>query len=139
MPPRLDLTCAYALTLCGSPYQWGGAGPNFDCSGFVIELLKSAGIGPPHDMTAQQLFEYYKPKSEWDKKERGALAFYGRSTGHITHVGFLLSESIIVEAGGGDSTVRTIDMAQIKSAFVRLRDLDHRKDLVAVISPHYPL
>lgn len=138
-----DLIHDYALSLSGTPYLWGGNGPAFDCSGLCIELLRASGIGPPHDMNAQQLFEHYKPKSMWDAKERGALAFYGQSTGQITHVGFMLSNTHIIEAGGGGHRVRSAEMAQANGAFVRIRLLydrsgySGRKDLVATMLPKY--
>lgn len=128
---KLDIVCDYAMHFIGKRYQWGGAGPAFDCSGLCIELLNAVGLGPPHDMSAQQIFEYYRPKALWDQKKRGALAFYGRSTGSISHVAFMISEEAIIEAGGGDHFVTTAEIAQVRSAFVRIRMWDHRKDFVA--------
>jgi len=46
-----------ALSYLGTPYVWGGDDPSgFDCSGFVIECLKSAGIlNEREDYTAESL------------------------------------------------------------------------------------
>ena len=42
-----------ALTSIGSPYTWGGAGPNqFDCSGLVMWAFQQAGISLPHSSQA---------------------------------------------------------------------------------------
>ncbi len=42
-----------ALTRIGSPYTWGGAGPNqFDCSGLVMWAFQQAGISLPHSSQA---------------------------------------------------------------------------------------
>jgi cell wall-associated NlpC family hydrolase len=43
-----------ALTRIGSPYSWGGSGPNaFDCSGLVMWAFQQAGISLPHSSQAQ--------------------------------------------------------------------------------------
>ena len=42
-----------ALTRIGSPYSWGGSGPNqFDCSGLVMWAFQQAGISLPHSSQA---------------------------------------------------------------------------------------
>ncbi len=42
-----------ALTRVGSPYSWGGSGPNqFDCSGLVMWSFQQAGISLPHSSQA---------------------------------------------------------------------------------------
>lgn len=118
-------------------YRWGGNGPRFDCSGLVIELLKTAGIFIPHDMSAQQLFEYFMPQSNWDERRWGALAFFGMSTNSISHVGFMLNNTHMVEAGGGTSLTKTDVDAQEQSAFIRIRPLISRKNIAAVLGIKY--
>jgi peptidoglycan DL-endopeptidase CwlO len=42
-----------ALTRIGSPYVWGGSGPNqFDCSGLVMWAFQQAGVSLPHSSQA---------------------------------------------------------------------------------------
>jgi peptidoglycan DL-endopeptidase CwlO len=42
-----------ALTRIGSPYSWGGSGPNaFDCSGLVMWAFQQAGVALPHSSQA---------------------------------------------------------------------------------------
>ena len=42
-----------ALTRIGSPYSWGGSGPNaFDCSGLVQWAFQQAGVSLPHSSQA---------------------------------------------------------------------------------------
>ena len=42
-----------ALSRIGSPYSWGGSGPNaFDCSGLVMWSYQQAGISLPHSSQA---------------------------------------------------------------------------------------
>ena len=50
---------ATALSYRGTPYVWGGDDPSgFDCSGFVLECLKSVGLLPERaDLTADRLMK----------------------------------------------------------------------------------
>lgn len=133
-----DLVTAFALSFLGKEYIYGGNGPYVDCSGLVIQILKSAGIGPKHDMTAQQLFEHYFRGAKWDHRDWGSLCFFGRSTNSISHVGFLLNDSQLIESAGGNSLTITKERAQEMGAFVRIRVLDSRQDLVAILGLQYP-
>lgn len=133
-----DVLQRYIFSLAGKEYLYGGQGPNFDCSGLVIELMKAYGYLFPHDMTAQQIFSHISPTSEWGKRKFGSIAFYGNSTGAIHHVGFCLNAVQMVEAGGGDSTTLTKESAQKRGAFTRIRPIDYRKDIAAVLAPKYP-
>jgi len=68
---------AYSLLFVGNWYKWGGDDPSgFDCSGLVIEVLKSVGVLPRvGDWTADDLyrrFEEHKVKTP----EAGCLAFW---------------------------------------------------------------
>lgn len=135
----MHLLVNYALRFVGTPYKWGGSNPieGMDCSGFVQELLMSAGVDPKGDQTAQGLFDYFSKTGDWNKYLAGSLAFFGESVTKITHVGFCLDEYRMIEAGGGDHlTLTPLDAAK-KNAFIRVRLINSRKDLVAVIRPRY--
>ncbi len=131
----------YAMSMVGKPYLWGGDDPmgGYDCSGLVIELLKSVGAAPQQDLTAQGLFKFFQDRSDFNKKTFGSLAFYGKSTSDINHVGFCLNPSLVIEAGGGGSKVTTIGEAMRANAYVRIRPIDFRRDLVFVLRPYYKL
>lgn len=136
----MKLLLDYALSFLGTPYLWGGDDPIFgyDCSGFIQELLMSVGMDPPGDQTAQALYNHFeKTASDYNKYGPGNLAFYGKSVTEITHVAMMLDTYRIIEAGGGGHTVTSITDAAIKNAFVRIRLLKYRPDLVAVIKPRY--
>lgn len=136
---KVELLKAYALSFLGTPYKFGGANrlTGLDCSEFVQELLRSVGMDPPGDQTAQALFDHFSQKGDWGKTQAGALAFFGKDAKSITHVAMLLDQYRIIEAGGGDSTTSSLQDAQQKGAMVRIRLLKFRKDLVAVIRPQY--
>jgi cell wall-associated NlpC family hydrolase len=127
--------------LLGKPYIWGGCNPNvgYDCSGFVLELLKSVGLFPSHgDLNAQGIANYFKAiEGKPMQLGFGDLIFFGEDSKKITHIGFALNNELFVEAGGG--TAACIDLASSISAnaYIRIRPIISRKDLVAVASPNY--
>lgn len=129
----------YAMSLIGTPYRWGGENPvrGFDCSGLVQEILRSAGIDPPGDQTAQKLYDHFELMATSGVYAAGALAFYGKSVREITHVAFMIDQYRIVEAGGGGHLTLTHDDAGAANAFVRMRLVGYRKDLVATLKPNY--
>jgi len=125
----------YAQSLLGAPYIWGGNGPFFDCSGFVQEVLASVGVDPAGDQTAQALYDTCKAR-EWPSQfAHGSLLFYGKSRDKITHVAILLNDSLMIEAGGGDSSTLTLEDAIKKGAMVRQRPI--RKNFIAVLKPQF--
>lgn len=129
-----------AVAFVGAPYRWGGENPmgGFDCSGLVQEILRAVGMDPAGDQTAQMLYDYFKTRSDSDARQFGALTFYGTSLSRISHVGFMLDDVHMVEAGGGGSSTLTVDDAIKRDAFVRIRPYNVRRDLVAVVNPRYP-
>lgn len=125
---------AYAMQFVGTPYVWGVR----DCSWFVQEILKSVGLDPKGDQNAQMLYTIFH-KEGVVPRGRGALCFYGKSVSTITHVAFMINEVQVIEAGGGDSTTVTKELAEKKDgAFVRIRPYNHRPDLIGIAMPDYP-
>lgn len=130
----------YAKTFLGKAYIYGGDDPilGFDCSGLVIECLKSVGIAPIKDSSAQELFTLFKAQGIISAIGAGALCFYGKSTNQISHVALMVNDNQIIEAGSGTSQTLTAQDAAKQNAFIRIRPYNHRKDLVEVIMPNYP-
>lgn len=128
----------YVMRFVGLPYRWGGDDPiqGFDCSGLMLELLWSQGMGPGVDTTAQGLREFYS-KSQLAIGQFGALAFYGTPQ-KATHVAFCLNHLLMVEAGGGGSTTVNEDIAAKQNAVVRIRPTRKRKDLIGFVLPPWP-
>lgn len=131
----------YAMQFVGTPYRWGGDDPidGYDCSGFVQELLSSVGHDPKGDQTAQALFDYFNAmgRAEWNVHKIGALAFFGKDPTHISHVAMLLDEYRMIEAGGGGSQTTNRAEAAAQNAYIRIRPISNRSDLVAVLRPRY--
>lgn len=129
-----DLARSYLHT----PYIWGGDdATGLDCSGLVIELLKSFGIVPSgFDATAKGLFNILKSRTGstvTPTDQFGRLVFFGRDVSEISHVAFCLGGGLILEAGGGDSKTTSEAEAVKRNAFVRVRPLKSRSDLVAIL------
>ncbi len=135
----MEILRQYAMSFLGTPYKFGGGNrlQGLDCSEFVQELLRSVGLDPPGDQTAQALFDHFSVNGEWNRHSMGALAFFGKSAKQITHVAMLLDQYRIIEAGGGDGSTTSFEAAKERGAMVRIRHLSFRKDLVAVIRPRY--
>lgn len=129
----------YALKFVGKPYVYNTDGPNtFDCGGFTQELLKSVGELPfKGDFNSQSQFDILHTTARADAWGLGSIAFFGKSVTEITHVAFCLDNHRMIEAAGGDSTTLTIDDALKRRAFVRIRLIKSRLDLVAMLKPRY--
>lgn len=135
----LDWILAAALQFLGKPYLWSGQGPNgYDCSGLVREVLAPTMVLPKDDLNSQGMHDWLlKTGAHIGSLESGALAFYGADDHSITHVALLLSPDIIIEAAGGDHTTTSVEQAIKQNAFVKLRNINYRKDLVSVLMPIY--
>lgn len=134
-----SLLVQYAMSFVGLPYRWGGENPmiGFDCSGLVQEILRSVGMDPPGDQTAQALFEHFVKISVKNEYSEGAIAFYGSSLTKIIHVAFMVDSFRIIEAGGGGSTTLTKEDASLRNAFVRVRPVKARADFLLTLKPLY--
>lgn len=116
----------YLLALLGVPYLLGGDYTNnggLDCSGFILEGLRSIGRWGNSDATSQNIFDHFHAHGQYQQRaQRGDLLFFGSGDHAITHVAIALSNDQLLEAGGNN-----------KGGQVRIRPLTWRKDLVAII------
>jgi len=120
-----------------TPYIWGGnhALEGVDCSGFILELLRSVGLWGRVDATSAQIYEQFKPKVPVSKSPLmnfGDLVFFGKEK--ISHVGMVLHPDIMVEAGGGGSKTNTFEDAKKAGAFVRIRPVLSRTDFIGSLN-----
>lgn len=137
----MQLLTAYALTFVGTPYEWGGkshVAGGLDCSGFVSELMRSAGtLGNSEVLNSQMLYDRFAKDGTLGVYSAGTLVFYGESVTKITHVAFMVDAYRIIEAGGGTSETTTLEAADKRNAMVRIRHVHYRGDLVATVKPRY--
>ena len=118
-----------AWSFHGLPYIWGGDDPvkGFDCSGFVIEILKSVGMLPRKgDWTAHMLYTRFllSHQTTWEP-EFGCLAFWHAqdSPAKIVHVEFCLNSFVTMGASGGGSKTNTESDASAQNAYIKTRPL----------------
>lgn len=132
-------TLAYLESFYGTPYIYSGSNFNgIDCSGLVFEVLKSAGMTlPAADMNAQMLHDHFAINGLKGVMGPGALCFYGTDLKSIRHVTIMVNANQVASASGGDSKTTTVEIANAKNAFVKLRRFDYRKDLMAIHMPRY--
>lgn len=119
----------YLRSFIGSRYQWTGEGPynvGFDCSGFILEGLRSIGKWGKNDATAQMIYDHFKQQPNTTTPARidmGDLLYFGKSAKEITHIGLAINNYQYIEAGGGSKD--TVD-----KGMVRIRHIDWRKDRI---------
>ena len=111
-------------------YKWGGDDPSgWDCSGAIIEALKSPGAFPRNaDTTAQGLYHFYPIVEEKDVQV-GDLVLWESADGstieHVAMVWNLVPLLSIGSSGGGSSTVTEEDAIE-QNAYVKIRPVGNR-------------
>jgi len=123
-----------ALSYLGTPYIWGGDDPSgFDCSGFVIECLKSIGLLPEDkDFTADGLLRLYGTNII-RQPEPGALMFFLKDGGIAYHVEICLDSEFRIGASGGGSKTKTPNDSWQDNAFVKIRPIDVSKSRIIFV------
>jgi len=124
-----------AWRMWGLPYIWGGDDPvsGFDCSGMVIEILKSVGLLPRDgDWSADSLYRKYKARLSSPKF--GCLVFWG-TPDKVTHIEMMMDEYHTIGASGGGSKNKTLADAIRTNAYVKIRPLASRNTPVAIVDP----
>jgi len=125
---KRDIALKVAFHYLGRPYIWGGDNPNvgFDCSGYVIEILKSCDILPPDgDWTAHGLYAMFVNRRV-TIPTTGCLVFWKRGT-TMKHVEFCLNEYLSIGASGGDSRTIGEGDAIAQDAYIKIRAFEKRK------------
>jgi cell wall-associated NlpC family hydrolase len=134
MIPR-EIAINVAWSFLGRPYIWGGDDPmrGFDCSGFVIECLKSAGVLPRKgDWTASRLCGHFRAVPD---PYKGCLVFWENKNKHIIHVELCLDNTFSIGAsGGGRKTLSTKDAIN-QNAYIKIRPFATRRGIYGFADP----
>ena len=102
-----------AVSLLGSPYRYGGRGPDaFDCSGLVYFSYQAAGLRVPRSSLAQ--FEATRPIA-LDQARAGDLVFF-RYERKLSHVGIYLGEQRFIHA---PSSGKAVSVASLRDPHYR--------------------
>lgn len=111
VPGRGEEVALRALAMIGTPYQYGGNGPeNFDCSGLVQYIYR--GVGMPVPRTAAEQYEATRAV-DLDQLRPGDLLFF-RIDGRVSHVAIYAGERRFVHA---PTTGRTVELRPIDDPY----------------------
>lgn len=95
-----------AQRYAGTPYVWGGeSARGFDCSGFIIRVMRDLGYRAlPH--SAAEQFNYGKPIAQALLKPGDLVFFANTYKPGISHVGIFLGRRRFIHAAGtGKGTI----------------------------------
>src|ERR1044072_5400329 len=98
----------YALNFVGTPYVWGGNGPNrgVDCSGLVQQML--GAIGQPLPRAAAEQVNVGRPITRLQDLQKGdRLYFWDSKRGKVGHTGIYLGGGYFVHSSRGHNGVAT--------------------------------
>ena len=136
-PTDRELAIKLAWQMWGMRYRWGGddAIAGFDCSGMIVEILKSTGQLPRDgDWTAQGLFNLFKYRIVVVPRA-GCLVFWGYSLQDIYHIEMMIDDLRTIGASGGGSKTLTEMDAIRQNAYVKIRPLAGREAPVSIVDP----
>jgi cell wall-associated NlpC family hydrolase len=110
----------------GTPYVWGGeSGRGFDCSGFIIRVMRDLGYQSlPH--SAAEQFNYGMPIAEALLKPGDLVFFANTYKPGISHVGIYLGKRRFIHAAGtGTGTiVSSLDSPKYRAKYAGARRLN---------------
>ena len=127
-----ELAVKIAFSYIGTPYLWDDL-YDFDCSGFVSEILKSIGsLGRKGDWTAHQLADLWQRTRSDDP---GNLVFWRNGGGRVIHVEMCLGNGLAIGASGGGSKTTTLAAAIRQNAFIKIRPIHSRPKVWGYTDP----
>jgi murein DD-endopeptidase len=126
-----EIMLKVAWAFLGRPYLWGGDDPmaGFDCSGYIIECLKSAGKLPRKgDWTAQGLWDRFAAY-QTDQPQEGCLIFWANRSGKVVHVELCINNELAIGASGGGGKTMTGKDAIEQNAYIKVRPFRSRSGI----------
>lgn len=98
----------YAKNFLGAPYVWGASnGKAFDCSGFVMYVMKKFNVDLDHSASGQ-----FKSGEKVEKTDLqpGDLVFFTTYKKGASHVGIYIGNSKFIHASSGVDQVTVTDL-----------------------------
>jgi peptidoglycan DL-endopeptidase CwlO len=95
----------FACSKLGTPYEWGGTGPRYDCSGLTQAAWDAAGISLPRTTWEQWA---YGSHLSYDQLQPGDLVFFEASLGHM---GMYLGGGKMIHAPHTGDVVKISDIS----------------------------
>lgn len=131
---RRELAIRIAESMLWMPYRWGGDDPilGYDCSGYIIEILRSVGLLPPAgDWSAHDLWELLRPYRA-DRPARGRLIWWAGAggSGRAQHIEICISDDLSIGASGGGRSIISREAAAARNAYIRIRPIAARPGLM---------
>jgi len=119
----IDEIIARALRYIGTPYRWGGNGPSsFDCSGFVIYVLRPFGVTLPRRSRDMASSGVYVSRANI---QAGDLVFFATAGGRtVSHVGLYIGGGQFIHSSStrtGGVIVSNLHSAYFTRTFVTAR------------------
>jgi cell wall-associated NlpC family hydrolase len=109
-----DAIAALAVSLVGSPYQFGGAdAAGFDCSGLARYVHEQVGVAIPR--TAREQQRAARPVAP-DELAPGDLIFFHIHSGNVDHVGIYTGAGRFIHAPRAGSAVA---YGELRSGYYR--------------------
>jgi cell wall-associated NlpC family hydrolase len=109
---RGQTVASAARALIGSPYQFGGNGPRYDCSGVVQTAWRSVGVNLP-----RRSIQQFAAGSRVSNPQPGDIAGFDFSgNGQVDHVGVYVGNGNMIDASG--SLQRVVERPVIQRALV---------------------
>lgn len=132
----LDLATVNAYGLLNIPYIWGAMHPliGMDCSGFVQWVLSRDGVGimdVKPKICAAEIYEKFQPVVT--NVLEGTLVFYGAHG--VEHVMYCLDDRFCIGASNGNNQCRTITDSRSHNAYVKVRAINYRSDILGYCDP----
>ena len=134
---KRKLAIKIAFEFLGRPYVWGGDDPiqGFDCSGLVVEILKSVGIlSRVGDWTADGLYHQFEDKIV-DIASEGCLVFWFDENKKAKHVEICINNELSIGASGGGSKTKNLADAIRQNAYIKVRPYGAKIGRLAFVDP----
>ncbi|MES9692877.1 SH3 domain-containing protein [Bacillus toyonensis] len=107
---------AYAKSMQGVPYVWGGSSANgVDCSGYIYHVYKKFG----HKMSRTNVAGYWNSLPETSNPQPGDLIYFQNTyTAGPSHIGIYLGGGSFIQAGDKGVAIASLSNSYWKSHFL---------------------